>query len=91
MEVDTSKVFSCGSDIKKLGMRLGTTIENLFSEFDKITISNAWVGSSAEEFVSKAKKDKETYIKLKDNLYKFGIALCDNSGNYIEQINKTNM
>lgn len=91
MEVDTNKVYHCGNEIKKLGMRLSTAIVNLFSEFDKITLSNAWVGSSAEEFVSRAKKDKETYIELKDNLYKFGIALCNNSGNYTDQINKTNM
>jgi len=82
VEIDTSKISSCGTDIVKLSQDLGTIFDDIFSEMSNLIVNGAWSGNAASEFVSKVSGEKVYYTNFQKNLYNYGIALKNNADSF---------
>ena len=90
LNVDTTKMRECGEDIMELSNELGENFEQLFTRLANIPAKTyEWVGNSANTFAMKANIEKSNYVKLKNDIYRFGKHLVESADSIEETIKKS--
>lgn len=90
INVDTSKMRECGENIMELSNELGENFEQLFTRLTNMPAKTfEWVGSSANNFSMIANIEKSDYVKLKNNIYRFGKHLVESANSLDESIKKS--
>lgn len=82
IDIDTSKMLTCGDDIIKLSEDLDIVLQDMINDINKIVSNNIWNGVAAEKFISKFNSEKNHLLLFKNNLYQYGKILKENSKKY---------
>ena len=72
--VDTTRMRDCGNTILDLVEQFKDVLDALFARIEGM---QAWVGSSAQQFISLAVADKTQYYTYATSLYNYGKYLID--------------
>ena len=88
-DVDTEKMRECGQDIILITKSIQEAINGMFARLSQIPIkTHEWIGTSANEYVRRAKIDKAQYINFTEDLYRFGKLLIDYSYYFENDVKK---
>ena len=82
IDIDTTKMLTCGEDIIKLSEDLDVVLQDMIKDINKIVSNNIWNGLAAEKFISKFNFEINDLLLFKNNLYQYGKILKQNSKNY---------
>lgn len=82
INADTTRLRSNGEEILKLANELGNILDTMFNRIEQMpTTTLEWTGNAAKTFALHARKDKQQYYKLKNDLSKIGSVLCETANN----------
>lgn len=88
INIDTTKIRECGTEIIELSKEMNEIITIMFNRISNITTTGEWIGVSAASFIEEAKIDKIQYLNIKNNIYSYGKFLLDYADTMEQKINE---
>ena len=87
ININTKEIHEYGNEIISLSKELQTVINTMFDRIHNIPITTGeWIGEAAEQFVSKADKDRGQYLEFCREIYNYGRFLAEYSESTDESI-----
>lgn len=89
INIDTTKIRECGTEIIELSKEMNEIITTMFNRISNMnSITGEWIGASATSFIEEAKIDKIQYLNIKSNIYNYGKFLLDYADTMEQKINE---
>lgn len=84
IDIDTTKMKECGTDMITLSLELKEQINGLFDAL--LASKNYWIGESNEIFLNHVNIEKIQYYKFANSLYKEGKFILESAQKIEEKI-----
>lgn len=82
IDINSNYIKEAGNDIIALSREIGELLNNTFSMIENMpTRTGEWQGEAAKDFAALAKMDKNNYIRLNNDVNKYGKYLVDYASN----------
>lgn len=89
INIDTTKIRECGTEIIELSKEMNEIITTMFTRINNMNVTTGeWVGASANLFTETAKIDELQYLNIKSNIYNYGKFLLDYADTMEQKINE---